>query len=92
MEDDLAALRVTLSCDGKAMDSGTGAVVLDGPLNALRLWVDAMALHTPAWHIVPGDIVTTGTITDAWPLLPGQTWATTLSDARLTPLTLSTAA
>jgi 2-oxo-3-hexenedioate decarboxylase len=59
-------------------------------LNALRLWIDAMALHTPGWPIRPGDCVTTGTITDAWPLLPGQSWSTTLSDARLSPLTLRT--
>ena len=26
------------------------------------------------WPIVAGDIVTTGTITDAWPLRPGQRW------------------
>jgi len=92
MADDLAALRVSLSRDGQEVDSGSGAIVLDGPLNALRLWVDAMALHTPAWRIAPGDLVTTGTITDAWPLLPGQRWSTTLSDARLTPLTLHTEA
>ena len=92
MADDLAAMRVTLSCDGQQMDSGVGAIVLDGPLNALRLWVDAMALHTPAWHIEAGDVVTTGTITDAWPLSPGQAWTTTLSEERLKPLTLNTAA
>lgn len=90
--DDLAALRVDLLCDGRVVDSGQGAVVLDGPLNALRLWVDAMALHTPGWPIRPGDFVTTGTITDAWPLLPGQTWSTRLSDSRLWPLRLKTLA
>ena len=56
------------------------------------VFIEAMALHTPAWHIAPGDMVTTGTITDAWPLLPGQTWTTALSGARLTPLTLNTEA
>jgi 2-oxo-3-hexenedioate decarboxylase len=35
-----------------------------------------------------GDVVTTGTITDAWPLAPGQRWNTRLSDARLSPLSL----
>ena len=92
LAEDLAALQVELLCDGKAVDRGQGAVVLDGPLNALRLWVDAMAEHTPGWPIRPGDVVTTGTITDAWPLLPGQRWSTALSDARLTPLTLHTEA
>jgi 2-oxo-3-hexenedioate decarboxylase len=51
-----------------------------------------MAEHTPGWPIRPGDMVTTGTITDAWPLLPGQTWQTRLSDGRLSPLTLRTEA
>jgi 2-keto-4-pentenoate hydratase len=92
LAEDLAALRVDLSCDGHVVDSGQGAIVLDGPLNALRLWVDAMAEHTPGWPIEPGDVVTTGTITDAWPLLPGQRWSSTLSDTRLTRLTLDTVA
>ena len=92
LADDLAALRVDLLCDGRAVDSGQGAVVLDGPLNALCLWVDAMAEHTPGWPVGPGDVVTTGTITDAWPVQPGQTWSTWLSDARLTALTLNTEA
>jgi 2-oxo-3-hexenedioate decarboxylase len=88
LADDLAALRVELLCDGIAVDSGQGAVVLDGPLNALRLWIDAMAELSPRWPVRAGDCVTTGTITDAWPLLPGQTWGTRLSDARLAALTL----
>ncbi len=92
LADDLAAMRVQLLCDGRVVDSGQGAVVLDGPLNALRLWIDAMAQHTPGWPIRPGDFVTTGTITDAWPLTPGQSWSTTLSDARLTALELRTEA
>ena len=92
LADDLAALQVELLCDGQVVDRGQGRVVLDGPLEALRLWIDAMAEHTPGWPIRSGDVVTTGTITDAWPLAPGQTWSTLLSDPRLTPLTLRTAA
>ena len=72
------------------METGEGSIVLGGPLTALRLWVDAMAEQTPGWQIVPGDVVTTGTITDAAPLLPGQHWQTRLSDARLPGLSLRT--
>ena len=92
LADDLAALQVELLCDGRVVDRGHGAVVLDGPLNALRLWVDAMAQHTPDWPVRPGDCVTTGTITDAWPLLPGQAWRTALNAPRLAPLALRTEA
>ncbi|HET9823582.1 MAG TPA: hydratase [Burkholderiaceae bacterium] len=85
-----AALSVTLHEGGHALETGQATIVLDGPLNALRLWVDAMAEHTPQWPIGPGDLVSTGTITDAWPMQPGQRWHTTLSDARLSGLALAT--
>lgn len=86
--DELAALSLTLSCDGRELERGSGRNVLDGPLNALRLWIDAMAQRTPHWTIVPGDVVTTGTLTDAWPMQPGQSWQTAVSDARLAGLRL----
>jgi 2-oxo-3-hexenedioate decarboxylase len=87
--EELSALSLTLSCDGRDVDQGTGRNVLDGPLTALRLWVDAMAQRTPHWPIAPGDVVTTGTLTDAWPLSPGQVWQTAVSDARLAGLRLT---
>jgi 2-oxo-3-hexenedioate decarboxylase len=87
--DELAALSLTLNCDGRDVDQGSGRNVLDGPLTALRLWVDAMAQRTPHWPVVAGDVVTTGTLTDAWPLTPGQVWQTAVSDARLAGLRLT---
>ncbi|MDQ6638309.1 MAG: hydratase [Pseudomonadota bacterium] len=88
----LAALRVTLSCDGRDVEAGRADIVLDGPLNALRLWVDAMAAQAERWPIVAGDIVTTGTITDAAPLVAGHCWQTRLSDSRFAAMTLRTTA
>ena len=88
----LAALRVTLVCDGRDVEEGRADIVLDGPLNAMRLWVDAMAAQPQAWPIVEGDIVTTGTITDAAPLVPGACWQTRLSDPRFAAMTLRTIA
>lgn len=90
MAADLAALRLTLACDGVVKDQGQGSVVLDGPLHALKAMVEAMAQTTPHWRIAAGEAVTTGTITDAWPLQPGQQWQTTLSEPRLSPLRLRT--
>ncbi len=86
---ELAALKLRLLCEDRVVDEGEGTVVLDGPLTALRLWIDAMDAQPHGWQVHPGDIVSTGTLTDAWPLSPGQTWRTELSDDRLSGLRLS---
>ena len=86
---ELAALRLQLWRDDEQLDQGQGSVVLDGPLDALRVWVDAMAVQTPNWLIEAGDVVTTGTLTDAWPLESGQRWQTRLSDPQLPGLELT---
>ncbi len=88
LAEDLSALTLELACDGQVRDRGEGRIVLDGPLHALKAMVEAMAATTPHWRIAAGDVVTTGTITDAWPLAAGQRWQTHLSDDRLSPLTL----
>jgi len=92
LADDLAALQVELRCDGQTHDRGTGRVVLDGPLHALKAMVEAMARTTPHWQLAPGDVVSTGTLTDAWPIAPGQRWSTLLSETRLAPLELTVTA
>jgi 2-oxo-3-hexenedioate decarboxylase len=85
---DLAATTMTLACDGREVDRGVGANVLDGPLAALRVWIDAMARWTPDWRLEPGQVVSTGTITDAWPIAPGQRWTTIPGGTRFAGLTL----
>jgi 2-oxo-3-hexenedioate decarboxylase len=88
---ELRALRVELLRDGETVDAGEGSVVLDGPVDALRQWVDAMHAQPQRWPIRAGDVVTTGTITDAWPMAPGMCFQTRLSDPRLSALTLECA-
>lgn len=83
----LAAAGVTLSRDGTALDRGTGANVLDGPLHALLHFVRALRGVAGAPPLRAGDVVTTGTWTDAWPVRPGETWRAAF-DAPLEPLTL----
>ena len=87
---ELAAIHVDLHEDGKRIDQGDATIVLDGPLTALRLWVDAMAAQPHAWPIAAGDIVTTGTITDAAPMRPGHRFHTVLSDPRLPGMAITT--
>jgi 2-oxo-3-hexenedioate decarboxylase len=85
---DLAAMTLALKQGGELRDQGQGALVLDGPLSALRHWLAAMAELTPGVQLQPGDVVTTGTLTDAWPVAPGETWSTHPGDVRLPSLCL----
>lgn len=85
---DLAALTMGLEHAGREVDRGVGRHVLDGPLNALRLWRRAMAARAPDVAVRAGEVVTTGTITDAWPVAAGQSWHTRPGDARLPGLRL----
>ena len=85
---DLAALTMALEHEGRAIDRGVGANVLDGPLDALRPWRRAMTARTPGVAVRGGELVTTGTLTDAWPVAPGQTWRTCPGGDRLPGLRL----
>jgi 2-keto-4-pentenoate hydratase len=70
----LAAARVRLFRAGSLIDEGTGTNVLEGPLHALRHFVLELQRCPGAPRLRAGDVVTTGTWTDAWPLQPGQVW------------------
>jgi 2-keto-4-pentenoate hydratase len=73
--DMLATATVRLSQDAKVIDSGAGAVVLDDPLRALLHFVRELRQCPGAPDLQAGDVITTGTWTDAWPVVAGQTWA-----------------
>ena len=70
----LAASSVRLVCDGKVQLQGQGSLVLDSPLQALHHFVAALHACPGAPSLRPGDVVTTGTWTDALPVQAGQTW------------------
>ncbi|MES2686267.1 MAG: hydratase [Pseudomonadota bacterium] len=74
----LSGIGLRLYGEGVLKDEGTGANVLDGPLQALLHFVEEIRALPGAPVLQAGDIVTTGTLTDAWPVLPGQTWHTGL--------------
>ena len=74
----LSRFDIDLSCDGRPIDRGNAANVLGGPLAALRHLVGLLAhdrIHPP---LAAGEIVTTGTLTRAMPIRPGETWSTSL--------------
>ena len=83
----LAQATLDLHRDGQRVEQGSGANVLDGPLKALAHFVAELRACPGAPALLAGDVVTTGTWTDAWPVLPGQTWTAAFS-APLQPLTV----
>jgi 2-keto-4-pentenoate hydratase len=74
----LTGLRIKLYGDGVLKDEGTGANVLDGPLQALLHFVNELRAIPGAPALQAGDVITTGTLTDAWPVAAGQTWHTVI--------------
>ena len=70
----LAPLHVRLLQGAALVDQGRGLNVLDGPLQAPRHFELEQQACPGAPQLQAGDVVTTGTWTDAWPLLAGQTW------------------
>ena len=87
LEQRLAAATVSLHRDGRLLESGRGANVLDGPLHALQHFAAELQSCPGAPTLRAGDVVTTGTWTDAWPVAPGESWRADFS-APLSPLVL----
>jgi 2-oxo-3-hexenedioate decarboxylase len=85
----LPSMEVTLSRAGQVVDRGTGANVLDSPLNALAFLIEVLAKQPEAPPLAAGEIVTTGTLTDAHPVAAGETWSTSFSGLPLAGLTIT---
>jgi 2-oxo-3-hexenedioate decarboxylase len=81
IEDCAAKLRtftIALSRDDGRTASGSGANVLDTPLLAFAHLAETLAAQARFAPVQAGEIVSTGTLTRALPIAPGETWATTL--------------
>jgi len=70
----LAGAQVELFRGAEKVESGSGANVLDSPLHALRHFLAELRTCPGAPDLLPDDVVTTGTWTDAWPVAPGEQW------------------
>lgn len=79
----LVDFHVTLACNGKVMDRGQGANVLGNPLSALRHLVDVLGQDPLNPPLRAGEIITTGTLTRAFPVAAGETWTTTIDGIAL---------
>jgi len=85
----LAALvnfEISLYHDDVLVDRGRAADVLDGPLSALRHLNDLLVADPHNPPLAAGEIITTGTVTRAFPMEPGGTWRTELHGIDLPPM------
>jgi 2-oxo-3-hexenedioate decarboxylase len=79
----LATFEIDLGREGKVVDHGLAANVLGGPVSALRHLVDILARDQANAPLAAGELVTTGTLTRALPVAPGETWTTELTGLAL---------
>jgi len=66
----------------RLVDRGVGANVLGSPLTALGFLVDVLKRQPEAPPLAAGEVITTGVLTDAHPVAPGETWRTELTGLR----------
>jgi 2-oxo-3-hexenedioate decarboxylase len=85
----LAGARVRVFEGAALRAEGRGEIVLGGPMNALRSFVRDIARRPGATSLKRGDIVSTGTWTDAFELAPGQRWRVEFDVQGLAPLSLA---
>ena len=71
------------------VDKGVGANVLGSPLLALAHFVDLLKRQPESPPLVAGEIVTTGVLTDAHPVVAGDEWHTEISGLPLPGLKIS---
>ena len=70
----LAGTEVNLQKNGETVDTGTVENVLDSPLHAKVHFLMELRACPGAGDVKAGDVITTGTWTDAWRVSTGQTW------------------
>jgi 2-oxo-3-hexenedioate decarboxylase len=74
----LPFLRIDLFRNGEKKDQGIGSNVLGSPLLALAHVIELLAKQPDSPPLAAGEIVSTGTLTDAHPVAPGERWSTDL--------------
>jgi len=88
LEERLPRLEMILRKGETVIDRGRGEIVLGSPLSALGHLVELLARQPEAAPLAAGEIVSTGTLTDAHPVAPGELWSTELSGLPLPGLRL----
>ncbi len=79
---------VALSCNGDIRDRGVGSNALGHPALALAFLADILATQPRFAPLAAGEVITTGTLTAALPIEPGETWTSEISGLPVAPLTV----
>ena len=82
----LEQFEIVLHCDGEHRARGRGANALGSPLLAVAHLLATLGNQPLSAPLEAGELVTTGTLTPAFELEPGQTWTSTLDGIALTGL------
>jgi len=85
----LREFRLTLLKNGVPHAEGTGANALDSPLLAFAHFAGVLARLPQFSSVAAGEVVTTGTLTDAYPVKAGETWSAGLAGIELPGLELA---
>ncbi|OGA24390.1 MAG: hypothetical protein A3I02_03980 [Betaproteobacteria bacterium RIFCSPLOWO2_02_FULL_67_26] len=75
LADQLRDCRVTLSRNGAIVDRGVGANALGHPALALAHLAEVLSRQPQFEPLAAGEVITTGTLTAAMPIAPGETWS-----------------
>ena len=86
--DALKDFSITLSRNGQLEESGQGVAVLGHPLAAIAHLMRVLATLPKHPPLQAGEIVTTGTLTQARDVRPGETWSTALQGIALPGLSV----
>jgi 2-oxo-3-hexenedioate decarboxylase len=72
---ELREVRVTLERNGEPIGRGIGANALGDPAAALAHLATRLASQPHFEPLAAGEVITTGTLTAAMPIAPGETWS-----------------
>lgn len=80
---------VRLSCNTDLIETGRGSNVLGSPLAAVAHLLSVLTIQPDDASVQAGELITTGTITKAYPVQSGETWSTEISGLALPGLNVS---
>lgn len=86
---DLETFKISLSCDGDLCAQGRGSNVLGSPLKAVLYLLQVINRYSEQEPLQSGELVTTGTLTDALSINAGQNWTTNLYGIKLPGISIT---